>query len=264
MSRPVLRHVHLSKPGSPVSYSDVARLQELLVRERLDFKRGSRTPTTTNHTHPPPPVILTMEFAPVYTFGRRQSLDSDTARIISAISRAVPDAVTVFAERGGQTTFHGPGQLVAYPVLDLVQFALTPRCYIRALENAAMTTLAEPPFEIPSKLTDDTGVWFADLDETRKRKIASVGVHMRRNVTSHGIAINCETDLTYFNHIIACGIPDAEATSVKQLRESEWAAYGTNDDDGDRVHSFASLFVHNLAKLLKADVVRASLPTPDA
>ncbi|KAK9459988.1 uncharacterized protein V1516DRAFT_616642, partial [Lipomyces oligophaga] len=203
MSR-ALRHVHISKPGAPIAYTVAQSTQDSLVRAFLDYKLNPSTP-------PPPPTILTMELAPVYTFGRRQhSSDPDIKSVLNQLSRTAPEAAIVSAQRGGQTTFHGPGQLVAYPILDLRTFSLSSKCYVDALQRAAISFLVNDCHLPQACATENTGVW---LDSTHK--IASIGVHLRRHITSHGIAINAFTDLSYFEKIVACGLPDAKATSIR-------------------------------------------------
>ncbi|KAK3079096.1 hypothetical protein LTS18_005749, partial [Coniosporium uncinatum] len=115
-----------------------------------------------------------------------------------------------FAEalRGGQTTFHGPGQLVAYPILDLKQHGLTPRCYVALLEKTLIATCAD--YGIKAMTTENTGVWVDD-----EHKIAAIGVHLRRNVSSHGVGLNVGTDLWWFNRIVACGLEGKSTTSFE-------------------------------------------------
>lgn len=120
--------------------------------------------------------------------------------------RANGRAAFVEAMRGGQTTFHGPGQLVAYPIIDLRTHKLTPRTYVCLLEKSLIATCAE--YGIKAMTTEHTGVWTTEDD-----KIAALGVHMRRNITSHGIGLNINTDLWWFNRIVACGLEGKWTTS---------------------------------------------------
>jgi lipoate-protein ligase B len=117
--------------------------------------------------------------------------------------------------RGGQTTFHGPGQLVAYPIVDLRIHKLSPRCYVAMLEKSLIATCAR--HSIKAMTTENTGVWTSEDD-----KIAAIGVHMRRNITSHGVGLNVNTDLWWFDRIVACGLEGKRATSfVKQGVEGQ-------------------------------------------
>ena len=149
-------------------------------------------------------LLLLLEHPPVVTLGRN-SRPSHVLR---------PDGLDIFEiERGGDVTFHGPGQLVGYPILDLVGHKPDLHWYLRTLEEALVMALAElgisagrnPPF---------TGVW------TRNRKIASIGIHVKQWVTWHGFALNVTTDLAQFERIVPCGIAGVEMTSV----EREWGA----------------------------------------
>lgn len=193
----VLRHIHL--PGI-TPYSTAARIQETLVSRFLASKPPSNAPA-------PPPHIITAQFAPVYTCGRREigTVSPDQQNYLRADGRAA----FVEAMRGGQTTFHGPGQLVAYPVIDLRTHKLTPRDYVCLLEKSLIATCAH--YGIKAMTTEHTGVWTSPDD-----KIAAIGVHMRRNVTSHGIGLNVGTDLWWFDRIVACGLEGKRTTSFER------------------------------------------------
>ena len=143
-------------------------------------------------------VLLLLEHPPVVTLGR-------TARAAHVLR---PDGVDVFEiERGGDVTFHGPGQLVGYPILDLTGHKPDLHWYLRTLERALIAALAE--LGIPAgRNPGATGVW------TDNRKIASIGVHVKQWVTWHGFALNVTTDLSQFGRIVPCGIPGVEMTSV--------------------------------------------------
>ena len=143
-------------------------------------------------------VLLLLEHPPVVTLGR-------TARGAHVLR---PDGVDVFEiERGGDVTFHGPGQLVGYPILDLTGHKPDLHWYLRTLERALIAALVE--LGIPAgRNPGATGVW------TDNRKIASIGVHVKQWVTWHGFALNVTTDLSQFGRIVPCGIPGVEMTSV--------------------------------------------------
>ncbi|EAT92350.2 hypothetical protein SNOG_00855 [Parastagonospora nodorum SN15] len=185
----LLRHIHL--PGL-VPYQRAAALQEHLVSRFLASKPPSNNPA-------PAPHIITAEFTPVYTCGRREV--GNVLLEQQQYLRADGKADFVEAMRGGQTTFHGPGQLVAYPIVDLRTHKLSPRCYVAMLEKSLIATCAR--YGIKAMTTDNTGVWTSEDD-----KIAAIGVHMRLNVN---------TDLWWFDRIVACGLEGKRATSfVKQ------------------------------------------------
>lgn len=111
--------------------------------------------------------------------------------------------------RGGETTYHGPGQVVMYPIIRLKQFKLGARAYVEALEDAMIDTGAEYGLECKGRIPGKTGVWIKD------RKIGAVGVAISGGVTRHGVAFNVCPDLSAYSKIIACGDPVAEATSLK-------------------------------------------------
>lgn len=121
-------------------------------------------------------------------------------------------------ERGGDITYHGPGQLVVYPIFYLQAFKIGIKEYITRLETAIINTLAH--FGIQAGIIrDKIGVW-VDIGKTDERKIAAIGVKASRFVTMHGLALNVNTDLSMFNHIVPCGIPDKGVTSMqKELGE---------------------------------------------
>ena len=149
----------------------------------------------------PHDVLLLLEHPPVVTLGR----NSHAAHLLR------PAGVDVFeVERGGDVTFHGPGQLVGYPILDLSGYKQDLHWYLRTLEQALIAALGI--LDIPAERNPGyTGVW------TRGKKIVSIGIHVKQWVTWHGFALNVSTDLTYFNRIVPCGIQGVEMTSV--LRE---------------------------------------------
>ncbi|EOA81319.1 hypothetical protein ACJQWK_10876 [Exserohilum turcicum] len=216
-----LRHIHL--PGL-VPYATAARLQETLVSRFLAAKPPSSQPA-------PPPHLITANFHPVYTCGRREIGSISESQ--QAYLRASNRADFVEALRGGQTTFHGPGQLVGYPILDLRTHKLTPRHYVCLLEKSLIATCAR--FGVKAITTEHTGVWTSPDD-----KIAAVGVHMRRNVTSHGVGLNVSTDLWWFDRIVACGLEGKRTTSLE--REGV---------EGLSVQSVGEVFVEEVAQRLE-------------
>ncbi|KAF2819878.1 lipoyltransferase [Ophiobolus disseminans] len=217
----VLRHIHL--PG-PIPYQRAASLQEHLVSRFLASKPPSIAPA-------PGPHVITAEFTPVYTCGRREI--GNVSEHQQDYLRANGRADFVEAMRGGQTTFHGPGQLVAYPIVDLRTHKLSPRCYVGMLEKSLIATCAK--YGIKAMTTENTGVWTSEDD-----KIAAIGVHMRRNITSHGIGLNVDTDLWWFDRIVACGLEGKRATSVEKMGV-----------DGESVESVGKIFVEEVAARLE-------------
>jgi len=166
--------------------------------EALDWQRSLAQARIEGRV--PHDLLLLLEHPPVVTLGRN-SQESHLLR---------PVGVEVFeVERGGDVTFHGPGQLVGYPIIDLSGYKQDLHWYLRTLEQAlidALATLGIPAERNPGY----TGVW------TRGRKIASIGVHVKKWVTWHGFALNVTTDLTHFDRIVPCGIPGVEMTSIER------------------------------------------------
>lgn len=151
--------------------------------------------------------LLLLEHPPTYTFGVRGReenllLDPEALADIGAAVHRV--------DRGGDVTFHGPGQLVGYPILNLERWRQGPVWYVRALEQVLIDSLSE--FGIVGERSPGRpGVWVGSA------KIGAIGVRVSRGITSHGFALNVDPDMRYFSHIIGCGLPDATATSMAQL-----------------------------------------------
>jgi lipoate-protein ligase B len=165
-----------------------------------------------------PDVLLLCEHPPVVTLGRSTKTANLTATPAALAARGVE---VHEVERGGDVTFHGPGQLVGYPILDLSGYRKDLHWYLRQLEATLITALSH--FEIAAERRPGlTGVW------TSGRKIASIGVHARGWVTWHGFALNVTTDLSYFDLMVPCGIADVEMTSL--VRERPDAAVEGVDD----------------------------------
>jgi lipoyl(octanoyl) transferase len=210
-----------------VDYATALRLQEKLVSLRKEARIGD--------------VVLLLEHTPVITLGR----NAQTKNILASPEILTQRGVEVFeCDRGGDVTFHGPGQLIAYPIFDLHGFpsdsparkSLGVVEYVRRLEEVLIRTCAD--FGIPAKrVAGLTGVW-ADQqllssraeqnhelanDSVQSRdplsaeaKIAALGVHISRGVTSHGVALNVNTDLSFFNLIVPCGIEAKPVTSMQK------------------------------------------------
>ncbi|HUF26877.1 MAG TPA: lipoyl(octanoyl) transferase LipB [Gemmatimonadaceae bacterium] len=159
----------------------------------------------------PQDVLLLVEHPPVVTLGRasRQPHLVATPELLAARGVELHEV-----ERGGDVTFHGPGQLVGYPIIDLKRHRRDLHWYLRQVEEALIGLLAH--WEIPAERSAGfTGVW------TSGRKIASIGVHARDWVTWHGFALNVTTDLRYFELIVPCGIQDVVMTSIARERGHE-------------------------------------------
>ena len=141
--------------------------------------------------------------------------------------------------RGGDITYHGPGQLVAYPILDLDQFFTDVHKYVRYLEEAVIMTIGD--FGIKGgRIKDFTGVW-VDIESAKPRKICAIGVHLSRWVTLHGLALNVNTDLNYFDYIIPCGI-EAEDKSVTSMEKELGKSIEFEQVKEIFIHHLSSLF----------------------
>jgi lipoyl(octanoyl) transferase len=195
--------------------------QEALVWQRR--LAGERIAGTQPHD-----VLLLLEHPPVITLGR----DSRGEHLLR------PEGVDVVeVERGGDVTYHGPGQLVGYPILDLAGHRQDLHWYLRTLEQALIDALGA--LGIPAERHPGyTGVW------TRGRKIASIGVHVKQWVTWHGFALNVTTDLGAFERIVPCGIPGVEMTSVEREAGEAMKHSGSLWDDtvGAVIHGFEGAF----------------------
>ncbi|KAF2150340.1 lipoyltransferase [Myriangium duriaei CBS 260.36] len=189
---------HLPLPGL-TRYAVAGQLQDSFVASFLAHKAS---PTT---APAPSPTIITAQFHPVYTCGRREIGTTTPAQQAYLRSSGADFHESL---RGGQTTFHGPGQLVAYPIVDLRRHGLTPRSYVCLLEKSIIRVCKR--YGLSTMTTEDPGVWV-----TPESKIAALGVHLRRNVASHGIGLNVSTDLRWFERIVACGLEGKRTTSLE-------------------------------------------------
>lgn len=177
------------------AYGPMMILQEEL-REDVRFERG-------------PEHLLLLEHSPVFTLGRSASDEGVVAEDAWLAERGVEVHVT---KRGGQVTYHGPGQLVGYPIINLNPDRRDIRRFVRDIQEAVIRTLAD--LGIQGERRDGQaliGVWVDD------KKIASIGVHLARWISIHGFALNVSTDLSYFSGIIACGLPNVRMTSIEDL-----------------------------------------------
>jgi lipoyl(octanoyl) transferase len=191
-----------------LDYQQAWDQQEEIFNSIVTLKIQNRqavTPEPTNN------YLVFVEHPHVYTLGKSgkgQNLLLDEAGL------SLHHASYYKINRGGDITYHGPGQLVGYPILDLDNFFTDIHLYLRTLEEAVIITLAD--YGIPAgRFPGYTGVWL-DADNERARKICAMGVRCSRWVTMHGFAFNVNTDLEYFNHIVPCGIDDKDVTSMKR------------------------------------------------
>ena len=200
-----------------VDYGTGLRLQQRLVELRKEGRVGD--------------VLLLLEHTPVITLGR----NANAANVIASPEKLTQRGVELFeCDRGGDVTFHGPGQIVGYPIFDLRGMSandgkgktLGAVEYVRRLEEVLIRTCAD--FGIPAKrISGLTGVWTTtvpaapDAPAQEEAKIAALGVHISRGVTSHGFALNVNNDLSYFDLIIPCGITSKPVTSMSNELDRE-------------------------------------------
>ena len=209
----LLRHLHL--PGL-TPYLRASAIQDHLIRAHLDHKAAGSA-------HPVPgPVLLTFQTPPTYTCGRREVGALSASQI--AHLRADGKAEFYEALRGGQTTFHGPGQLTAYLILSLKEHGLNTRSHVRLLEESIIGTCNE--CGLSAHVTENPGVWIGPRSDDRK--IASIGVHLRRHIASHGIGLNVSVDLAWFDRIVACGLVGKQATSIEHEQNALYHARHQN------------------------------------
>ena len=153
-----------------------------------------------------PDTLVLLRHPHTYTMGRRASNDHVLLDEAALAQRGI---ALHWVDRGGDVTYHGPGQIVGYPILDIRQRGLDVHQYLRALEEVLIRTLASYGV-VGARDPDYTGVW------VKERKIAAIGIKISRGVSSHGFALNVNTDLSYFQDIVPCGITDRQVTSLEQ------------------------------------------------
>src|SRR5271170_7927500 len=194
----ILNLIHLGR----IDYTTGLDIQKQLVEARHEDRIGN--------------TLLLLEHPPVLTLGR----NSDRSNILASDEFLAYRGVEVHEiNRGGDVTYHGPGQLVGYPILDLRSFTLDSRRigavdYVRLLEEVLIRTLGD--FAVPARrIAGRTGVWTIAGGSIPEKKIAAIGDHISRGITSHGFALNVTTDLRDFDLIVPCGISDRTVTSLE-------------------------------------------------
>lgn len=194
-----------------VPYQEAWDQQERLLQESVQRKAAIRNGAV-NGVSGPAHHLLFCEHPPVYTLGKSGRQEN---LLINQQQLEEKGISFVLTNRGGDITFHGPGQIVGYPIIDLEQFFTDIGKYLRFLEEVIIRVLADYGLQ-GARSKGETGVWLDPDDPGKARKICAMGVRCSRWVTMHGFAININTDMDYFGHIVACGIADKAVTSLQQ------------------------------------------------
>ncbi|KAF7840732.1 octanoyltransferase LIP2, mitochondrial [Senna tora] len=192
----VLRSLEVWKLGI-VNYLDALKLQEKLVLDRKSHRISD--------------TLLSLQHPPTYTLGKRRT---DHNLLIPQSNLEKIGAQLYYTQRGGDITFHGPHQAILYPIISLRDNGFGARSYVEKLELTMIELAALYGVKACPGKTGETGVW---VDE---RKIGAIGVRISNGITSHGLAFNIDPDLNYFRHIVPCGIPDKEVTSLRRETDS--------------------------------------------
>lgn len=212
----------LFKDLGRMDYKTAWDLQESLLKENVKIKSAAcsrevpvdaaitgfvaaETPQDTKN------YLFFVEHPPVYTLGKSGKIENV---LISEQERNEKGIEFFHTNRGGDITFHGPQQIVGYPILDLEKFYTDIGKYLRALEEVIILTLAEYGIE-SGRSEGETGVWIDAMVKGKERKICAMGIRCSRWITMHGFALNVNTDLHYFNYIIPCGIQNKRVTSIE-------------------------------------------------
>lgn len=197
-----MNQVKLKDLGN-IPYEAAWDLQEKLLRRAIAIKSHSEEDGVVENT------VLICRHPHVYTLGKHGHPENLLYNQKELEKNGIEFYIT---NRGGDITYHGPGQLVVYPILDLEQFGSSIHLYLRNLEEVVIRTLSEYGIH-GERIKGATGVWI-DSNTSRVRKICAIGVRCSRWISIHGLALNVNTDLSYFDHIIPCGISDKGVTSL--------------------------------------------------
>ena len=189
-----------------MNYQAAWDLQESLLKENVRRKSAPESSVATEH------YLLFVEHPPVYTLGKSGNKEN----VLLSDEELQANHIEFFhTNRGGDITFHGPDQIVGYPILDLERYYSDIGKYLRNIEEVIILTMAEYGIK-GERSAGETGVWIDPELPGRERKICAIGVRCSRWVTMHGFAFNVNTDLSYFNHIIPCGIVNKQVTSLQR------------------------------------------------
>ena len=191
-----------------INFEDCFDIQKELQNEIIQIKLNNRKKNLSKKT---PNYLLVVEHDHVYTLGRSGNKNN----LLYSNELLNKNKISYFqTNRGGDITYHGPGQIVLYPILDLENFFTDIHKYLRLMESSVINTLKYINI-LSSRNPDKTGVWL-DVGNKNERKICAMGVKVSRWVTMHGLALNASNDLSYYEGIIPCGLKNSKVTSIKK------------------------------------------------
>ena len=196
--------IHLHHLGL-IDYAKAWELQKQYFSENIEIKTGKRPGTTANH-------LFLLEHPHVYTLGK----SGDQSNLLLNDEMLKSKGASFYKiERGGDITYHGPGQLVGYPIFDLDNLKVSIKDFVFKIEEVLIRTVAHYGIKA-ERLNGATGVWLEAHHPKNARKIAAIGMKISKKVSMHGFALNVNTNLNYFNYIIPCGLKDKGVTSIQK------------------------------------------------
>lgn len=204
----MIKQVVIFEDLGRMRYEDAWTYQEELLQRNVRLKSESwkHKPVSTRN------YLLFVEHPPVFTLGKSGKIEN----VLMSLDEMKEEGIQFFnTNRGGDITFHGPEQLVGYPIIDLENFYTDIGKYMRDLEEVIILTLAEYGIK-GDRSSGETGVWIDSDKKGHERKICALGVRCSRWITMHGFAFNVNTDLSFFDHIVPCGIQDKKVTSLEK------------------------------------------------
>ena len=203
--------VHFQDLGTQ-PYKQVWDYQETLLKQAVEIKITNRALAQTQTETPTQHHLLFVEHTPVYTLGKNGKQEN----VLLSQQALQQKGIDYFhINRGGDITFHGLGQIVGYPILDLDKFKPDLGWYLRSLEDIVICTLADYGIAA-QRSAGETGVWIDADIKGKERKICAIGIKCSRWISMHGFALNVNTNLSYFSNIIPCGIQNKQVTSLQK------------------------------------------------
>lgn len=194
----IIKELNLSDYGVTLEYQQ--KLQNLIIQQKSELSQEK------------PNYLIFCEHPHVYTLGK----SGKKSNLLIDNHKLQQIGASLFeTNRGGDITYHGPGQIVCYPIFDLDEFNTGIKAYVNLLEEVVIRTLKAFNI-IAGRLSGATGVWIDPLNPVKARKICAIGVYLKRQVTMHGFALNINTDLNYFSFINPCGFTDKKVTSLQK------------------------------------------------